>query len=113
MLSDCAAEHFFCGIKGAYCNGASIIDAYVNFISTKKDLQMEYLLSLTLPIGPSDMKGLAVKNWLALADGGSVQNKPDSYFLPMKPFTQKVKQNPAPAAGTPKSYTPLTSSQEH
>jgi len=112
VLSDSAAEHFFCGVTGLYHNGASIIDAYINFISTKKDLQMEYLPLSISPIGPSGMKGLAVKNWLALADG-RVQNKPGSDFLPMKPFTQKVKQNPALAAGTHKSYAPMMSSWEH
>jgi hypothetical protein len=112
VLSDSTSKHFFCGITGVYRNGASIIDAYINFISTKKDLQMEYLPLSISPIGPSGMKGLAVKNWLALADGG-VQNKPDSDFLPMKPFTQKAKQNPALAAGTPKSYAPMMSSWEH
>ena len=74
---------------------------------------MEYLLLLISPIGPSDMKGLAVEFWLALADSGCVQNTPDSDFLSMRPFAQKVKRNPAVAAETPRFYAPMMSSQEH
>jgi hypothetical protein len=64
--SDCATEDVFCGVEGAYRNGASIIRAYINFISTKKNLQMEYLPLLISPIGPSDMKGLAVKKLVSI-----------------------------------------------
>jgi hypothetical protein len=112
VLSDSVAEHPFCGVEGVYRIVERIIGAYINFISTQRYLQMEYLPSLISPIGTSDMKGLAVKIWLAFADGGCVQNTPDSDFLSTKPFTQKVKQNPAVAAETPRFYAPMTSSQE-
>ena len=62
--SDYAAKDVFCKVERAYCIVESIIGAYINFISTSSKgmyLEMEYLLLLTLPSGPSDMKGLAVK----------------------------------------------------
>jgi hypothetical protein len=59
--SDSAAEHFFCGVEGAYRNVAGMIDACINVISTKRDPQTEYLPLSTSPTGPSGTKGLAVK----------------------------------------------------
>ena len=63
------------------------------------------MLLLISAIASSDTKGLAVKIWLALGYSGCVQNTTNSDFLSMRPFAQKVRQNPAVAVKTLRFYT--------